>query len=81
MIATYELQDKRLVYVLTHDNKITNVAISTLPTDDGKFFIVKSGLKAGDKVVLEGLIGLRENMTIIPRTSSADSVYAKSTSR
>jgi membrane fusion protein (multidrug efflux system) len=77
--ATYELQDKRLAYVLSKDNKITNVAITTLPTDDGKFFIVRSGLKSGDKIVLEGLISLKENMTIIPREVNADSVYAKST--
>ncbi|MGC4038794.1 MAG: efflux RND transporter periplasmic adaptor subunit [Chitinophagaceae bacterium] len=76
--ATYELQDKKLVYILSTDNKIKNVAITTLPTNDGKFFIVTSGLKAGDKVVMEGLISLREGMTIIPRQINADSVYAKS---
>lgn len=76
--ATYELQDKRLVYVLADSNKISNVAITTLPTDDGKFFIVTGGLKAGDKVVVEGLISLKDNMTIIPRPVSADSIYAKS---
>jgi membrane fusion protein, multidrug efflux system len=76
--ATYELQDKRLAYVLADSNKISNVAITTLPTDDGKFFIVTGGLKTGDKVVVEGLISLKDNMTIIPRPVSADSIYAKS---
>lgn len=77
--ATYELQDKKLVYILSTDNKIRNVAITTLPTDDGKFFIVTSGLTTGDKIILEGLISLKENMAIIPRQVNADSVYAKST--
>ena len=77
--STYELQDKRLVYVLGADNKVANVAITTIPTDDGKFFIVRTGLHAGDKVVLEGIISLKENMAIIPRKANADSVYAKST--
>ena len=76
--ATYELQDKRLVYILADSNKISNVAITTLPTDDGKFFIVMSGLKTGDKVIVEGLISLKDNMTIIPRPVNADSIYAKS---
>jgi membrane fusion protein (multidrug efflux system) len=77
--STYELQDKRLVYILGADNKVTNVAITTIPTDDGKFFIVSSGLHPGDKVVLEGVVSLKEGMTIIPKPSTADSVYAKST--
>ena len=75
--ATYELQDKRFVYVVGKDNKISSVSITTTPTDDGKFFIVKSGLNAGDTIVLEGLIGLRDNVQIIPKQANADSVYNK----
>jgi membrane fusion protein (multidrug efflux system) len=77
--ATYELQDKRLVYVLAKDNKVETVAITTLATDDGKFFIVTSGLQTGDEVVIEGLISLKQDMVIIPRFVNADSVYTKST--
>jgi membrane fusion protein, multidrug efflux system len=75
--ATYELQDKRLVYVMNKDNKAFSIAITTTPTNDGKYFIVNSGLKSGDKIVLEGLIGLKDNQKIIPRPVNADSVYAK----
>jgi membrane fusion protein (multidrug efflux system) len=75
--ATYELQDKRLVYVVGKDNKINSVAITTQPTDDGKYFIVTGGLKAGDMIVLEGLIGLKDNLQIIPKQANADSVYTK----
>ncbi len=73
--ATYELQDKRLVYVMDKDNRISSTAITTLPSDNGRFFIVTSGLKAGDVVVLEGLIGLKDSTQIIPKQSDADSVY------
>ena len=73
--ATYELQDKRLVYVLGKDNKVTSIAITAIPSDDGKFFIITSGLKAGETVVLEGLVGLRDNTQIIPKQANADSLY------
>ena len=75
--ATYELQDKRLVFVLTPGNKVSSTAITTTPTDDGKYFIVNSGLKNGDVIVLEGLIGLKDDMPIIPRQVPTDSVYTK----
>jgi membrane fusion protein (multidrug efflux system) len=75
--ATYELQDKRLVYVVGNDNKITSIAITTTPTDDGKYFIVNNGLKTGDRIVLEGLIGLRDDTKIIPKEANTDSVFTK----
>lgn len=75
--ATYELQDKRLVYVVGNDKKITSIAITTTPTDDGKYFIVNNGLKTGDRIVLEGLIGLRDDTKIIPKEANTDSVFTK----
>ncbi len=74
--ATYELQDKRLVYILGKDNKISSIAITAIPSDNGQYFIIISGLKPGDIVVLEGLIGLRDNTQIIPKQANVDSVYA-----
>lgn len=74
--ATYELQDKRLVYIVIKDNKVVSTAITAIPSDNGRFFIVTSGLKTGDNVVLEGLIGLRDSTQINPRQASVDSVYA-----
>jgi membrane fusion protein, multidrug efflux system len=75
--ATYELQDKRMVYAVNKDNEATSEAITTIPTDDGQYFIVTGGLKAGDIIILEGLIGLHDKYKIIPREATADSVYAK----
>jgi len=74
--ATYELQDKRLVYILGKDNKISSIAITAIPSDNGQYFIITGGLKPGDIVVLEGLIGLRDNTQIIPKQANVDSVYA-----
>ena len=75
--ATYELQDKRLVFIMDKNNKVASDAITVMPSDNGQYFIVNSGLKAGDVVVLEGLIGLRDSTTIIPKQATPDSVFAK----
>ncbi len=79
--ASYELQDKRFVYVVGKDNQLTGVSITVTPADNGKYFIVNSGLHAGDEVVLEGLIGLKDGDKIIPTKANADSVYTKLNSR
>jgi membrane fusion protein, multidrug efflux system len=73
--ATYELQDKQFAYVLGDSNKVVSTAITTQPTNDGQFFIVQQGLKAGDKVVIEGVATLKDGMAIKPRPVNADSVY------
>jgi membrane fusion protein, multidrug efflux system len=64
---TSELQDKRFVYVVGEGNKISSVAIKTKPSDDGQYFIVTEGLKAGDKVVTEGIASLRDGMVVNPK--------------
>ena len=74
--ATYELQDKRLTYILGKDNKISSIAITVMPSDNGQFFIVTGGLKPNDTVVLEGLIGLKDSTQIVPVPARVDSVYS-----
>lgn len=64
--ATYELQDKRMVYVVGNDNKVISKAITTLSTNDGKYFVVSSGLASGEKIVLNGLPSLKDSVTIQP---------------
>jgi len=69
--ATYELQDKRFIYTVGSDNKVTAVNISTIPTDDGKYFIVSTGLKTGDRIVTEGIISLKDGSTIVTKEVEA----------
>jgi len=47
-----------------------------LPNAAGQFFVVEKGLKAGDRVVLEGVAALKDGTPIKPVTVSADHVYA-----
>lgn len=73
--ATYELQDKRLVYVVNKDKKVTSVAITASPAGNGKYLLVTDGLKVGDTIVVGGLISLKDDAQIIPRPVNADSIY------
>jgi membrane fusion protein, multidrug efflux system len=75
--ATYELQDKRFIYTVSTDNKVTAVNFNSIPTDDGKFFVVTSGLKPGDRIVTEGIVSLKDGNTIIPKDTSHVSYYGK----
>ncbi len=75
--ATYELQDKRFIYTVGQDNKVTAVPIIASSSDGGHYFFVTEGLKAGDRVVLEGVSSLRDGMTIIPKEANAVSYYGR----
>jgi membrane fusion protein (multidrug efflux system) len=74
--ATYELQDKRFVYRLVDSNRIINTAITSTPTNDGKFLVVQEGLKRGDRVLLNGF-NLKDSTIVIPKPVNADSLYGK----
>ena len=66
--ATYEVQDKKFVYVLGDSSKVKNTEITVFPLDNGKQYVVTSGLKPGEQVVVEGVATLRDGMPIQPIT-------------
>lgn len=61
--ATFEVLDKKYVYVVDKDNRIRSREI-TIAAELPHIFAVKSGLKENDKILLEGLRQVRENETI-----------------
>lgn len=66
--ATYELQDMRYVYTLNDSNITVATPITVMPYNDGKTFVVTSGLKPGDRIVTEGIGTIvRANMPISPK--------------
>ncbi|WP_443945635.1 efflux RND transporter periplasmic adaptor subunit [Pedobacter sp. AW1-32] len=75
--STMDVQGKKFVYVLGDSSKVMNTEIEVNQLAKGKFYVVTKGLKAGDKVVLEGFQSLRDNTKIKPEEKSADSVYAE----
>ena len=62
--ATYEIQDKKFVYVVGPDSKVKNTEITISNLDDGKNYLVTSGLKAGDKIVIDGVATLKDGAQI-----------------
>ncbi len=65
--ASYEIQGKHFVYVVNAENKIVNTAIEIIVGNLKNVYAVTSGLKAGDKIVVEGISSLRDGMEIKPK--------------
>ena len=49
---------------MDNEGNVSARGIELLPQNDGQNYIVTSGLSAGDKVVLDGAVTLREGMKI-----------------
>jgi len=63
--STFELQGKRFVYVVGKEDKVKSKEVIVSETV-GNQIIVQSGVEAGEVIVNDGLIKLREGMQIIP---------------
>jgi membrane fusion protein (multidrug efflux system) len=74
--ATFELQDKMFVVTVGKDGKTKNVNISIMENKAGNYYVVTSGLKAGDEIVLEGVASLKDGSQIKPQNQNAATVYA-----
>lgn len=61
--ATFEILDKKYVYVIDKDSKVRTREI-TLAAELPNIYAVKSGLSEGDKILLEGLRQVKENEKI-----------------
>lgn len=66
--ATTEIQDKKFVFVVGKDNKVTSTEIQIEAQNDGKNYVVTGGLKKGDRIVVEGVQNLKNGMEIKPIT-------------
>jgi len=74
--ATFELQDKRFAAVVGKDGKTQNAVITVNDNTVGNYYVVESGLKAGDQVVIEGVATLKEGTQIKADPQSTETVYA-----
>ena len=66
--STVEIQDKKFVFVLQPDNTLKNTEIKVFSLNDGKYYYVTDGLKAGEKIVIEGVQNLKDGQSITPIT-------------
>ncbi|MEZ3518315.1 MAG: efflux RND transporter periplasmic adaptor subunit [Muribaculaceae bacterium] len=72
--ATFEIQDMRFCYVVGDSAKVHSTPIQVSELNDGQNFIVTSGLKPGDQIVIEGVgISVRDGMMIKPKSPAAAS--------
>ena len=65
--ATYELQNKHFVYVLGDDNRVASTEIEVLVGNLKDSYVVTSGLKTGDRIVVEGISSLQNDQLIKPK--------------
>ncbi|MEG1648744.1 MAG: efflux RND transporter periplasmic adaptor subunit [Rikenellaceae bacterium] len=68
--ATYEIQDRIFVYKVV-DGKSVSTQVTAFEINDGKEYIIESGLEIGDVIVAEGAGLLQEGMTITPAGSAS----------
>ena len=73
--ATFELQNKVYVYKVV-DGKATSSMIDVEKINNGREYIVKSGLTPGDVIVAEGVGLLREGTPIVPKGQAAAAAAA-----
>lgn len=66
--AFSELQNKKFVFTLNADNTVSMKEVNVFMLDNGKDYVVTSGLKAGEKVVVENASVLHDGQTINPVT-------------
>jgi len=73
--ATFEVLEKKYVYVIDKDNKIRSREIS-VGAEMPHIFVVRSGLNKDDKILLEGLRQVKENEKIAYKYTQPATVIA-----
>lgn len=68
--SAFTIQDKYFVYVLDENNVARSTNFNTL--DRYEDYFIATGLKKGDRVVIEGIQQLRDGMKIKPSKASGD---------
>jgi RND family efflux transporter MFP subunit len=70
--AVGEFQGQQFVYVVGADNKVEYRNVTTGP-DYKELVVIENGVKAGEKVITEGLQKVKPGMTVVPETASEES--------
>lgn len=65
--ATVEVQDKIFVFAVNDDNKVIKQPINVVGTS-GTNYLIKDGLKSGDRIVFKGIENLKDGDAIQPET-------------
>ena len=68
--AFSEIQDKRFVFTLNADSTVNMTQVEVFGLDNGKDYVVTSGLDADAKVVVENASILKDGQKIVPVTKA-----------
>jgi membrane fusion protein (multidrug efflux system) len=63
--ATFEIQNRKFVYIVTDSSTVTSRPINVNPVEDGNVFVVIDGLSTGEKIVAEGAGFLKEKQKVV----------------
>ncbi|MBF2054914.1 MAG: efflux RND transporter periplasmic adaptor subunit [Candidatus Sericytochromatia bacterium] len=74
--ATFEVLDKKYVFVLDKEQKVKQRAI-TVAAELPHLYVVQSGLKPEDRLLLEGLRKVREGQVLVPDFVAPEKVYSQ----
>lgn len=69
--ATIEIQDKLFVFLVNKKNSVARQPI-LISGKSGTNYLIKEGLKTGDRIVLKGFESLPDGATIIPEISKKE---------
>jgi len=75
--STVEVQNKQYVYVVDESNKIHYTEAGIDDLNNGQDYIVTSGLKLGDRIVVQGVNSLKDGMEIKPITEKEAAAKVK----
>ena len=68
--AVSQVQDKYFVYVVGKDKTVKYTPVTVNPNNDGKNYIITSGLNVGDSFVVQGITSLTDGQKITPITEA-----------
>jgi membrane fusion protein (multidrug efflux system) len=63
--ATFEIQDRKFVYIVTDSNTVVSRPVTINPVEDGNVYVVMDGLKPNERIVAEGAEFLKEKQAVI----------------
>ena len=72
-----KMQGKTFAYIVGADNKVKSTEVKVVRLPDGVSYAVESGLKTGDKVVVEGVGILKDGTEIVPKQTSLTAITPK----
>ncbi|WP_205461930.1 efflux RND transporter periplasmic adaptor subunit [Mangrovibacterium lignilyticum] len=78
--VTFELQGRHFVYTVNSDSKVQSTPIGVIVGNLKDSYIVTSGLKTDDQIVIEGIASLRNDTQIKPKLVELPSLAENSDS-